>query len=187
MKYTTATELKMYPSIPDNANEGFLDKLIERASAYISLKTNRSFGYNTDDVPFATVTDEVYTTAEWGGVYLKQGDVQAITSLKVGVNDTIYLPADYTFDKSIRRLYVGGAGVDIKVSYTYGYAGVPDDIKYATEQLVIAMFLGGSTETGQIVSERTGNYQVSYASPSSAAKSAPDVGDIITQYRLIHI
>lgn len=192
IKYTTATEVKLYPSVPDDANDNFLDMLIARASAYINKQTGRSFGHDNDTNLPTVVTDEVYQVENWGGFYLNHYDVSEITAVTVGPNNTEYLDGDYTFDAVTGRLYIGGYASDpsnnaVKVSYKYGYSGVPDDIKFATEQLVIAMYLGGSTGTGQIVSERTGNYQVSYASPGSASKEAPGVMDIIKQYKIIHI
>lgn len=191
IKYTTATEVKLYPSVPDNANDDFLDMLIARASAYINKQTGRSFGHDTDN-PRNTVTDEEYQVENWGGFYLNNYDVDAITAVKVGPQETAYTADDYTFDAKTGRFYIGGYASDpsnnaVKLTYSYGYEGIPDDIKFATEQLVIAMYLGGSTGTGQIVSERTGNYQVSYASPGSASKEAPGVMDIIKQYRVVHI
>jgi len=195
MKYTTATDVKAYPSVPDTANADFIDLLINRASAYIDKYTGRKFGYNpaaVPAVPYEIITDEPNSIENWGGFYLRNFDVKAITSVKVGPNNTVYTANDYTFDALTGRFYIGGEAYDqsynaVKVSYTYGYNGIPDDIKFACEQLVIAMYLGGATNTGEVVSERTGNYQVNYASPSTVSQKAPAVMDILKEYRILHI
>lgn len=190
MRYTTAADVKAYPSIPSNATDAFINKLIDRASAYITTQTNRRFGYDpaaTPAVPYEVVTDELYTPGNWGGFYLKNFDVQAITSVKVGPNQTVLAADGYTFDPSTGRFYLGGYGEDVRVSYTYGYEGIPADIQYACEALVIGIYqiLAGK---GAVNSERTGNYQISYnTSKITMPNVPPDVDAILKAYRIIHI
>lgn len=196
MKLTTAADIKDYPGIPANVADGFIDKLIDRASAYVEKKTGRRFGVGVtvgegeDAAPQAPyeATDESHTAANWGGFYLTNNDVREITSVKVGANQAIWTDDDYNFEARTNRFYLGrGVGDEVLVSYTYGYEGIPDDIKYATEALVIAMYqsLGGK---GAVNSERTGNYQISYnTSKITMPNTPPDVEEILKHYRIIHI
>lgn len=186
MKYTTAAEVKAYPAIPADVADAFINACIDRASAYITKRTGRTFGYDpaaNPAVPYEVVTAESHNVQNWGGFYIGP-DVQAISAISLGG----YAYTDYEFDKATGRLYIGNrSGEPVLVSYTRGYKGVPDDIKYATEALVIAMYqgLGGK---GAVNSVRTGNYQVSYnTSKVTMPNPPPDAEDIIRQYRYQHI
>lgn len=113
----------------DVKNVNFYNGLITSASSIIT----NYIGMDFTPTSYTEYLDDIKT-----GRYLVVKRVPLIEVTELLVNDTPYL-GDYTFDKTsgvIRFSNPLNEGTNVKISYEAGYDEVPQDIKYATIELV---------------------------------------------------
>lgn len=114
----------------DNAeNVNYYNGLITSASSIIT----NYIGMDFTPTPYTEYLDDIKA-----GRYLVVKKVPLVEVTELLVNDTPYLD-DYTFDKTsgiIRFNNPLDEGTNVKISYNAGYDEVPQDIKYATIELV---------------------------------------------------
>ena len=138
MGYCTQTDVERYLNYTFSQNpDPLITDLITRATAIIDQYCKRDFNQHTDQTEYYD-GDGTY----W--IFLKHIPVISVSS--VYIDDDLVDSDEYvvlTEQGAIRRKEkIWPIGVaNIKVTYTYGYASVPDAIKDACTRLVVNMFL----------------------------------------------
>lgn len=182
MAYATTAQLKEELGITGSAQDTYLSAVLDRVSAWIDTQTNRKF--QSQDT---TVSDELY---ERQGciIWLKQVGVSDVTTVKVRQlrsDDWTTLDASTYEWTSQGRLSLPLSYRFVQVTYAYG-SSVPKDIEQACLQLAAEVYRASRQDTtGDIASERIGDYQVTYRSIATAANSAAsNVMSTLRAYRL---
>ncbi len=126
---------------------------IESVSAFINGYVTAQFGLLTGDV--------VRRQADYYGVVDLGGDpISSVTSVKnwrTGVETT------WDFD-GLNKIFYLQANETVDITYTHGYAVVPDDVKYMATQAVLGVL--GLGATGQITSFTVGDVTEVYSNNS---------------------
>jgi hypothetical protein len=158
-QYATASELA-----------SFLKQDVDTSTANQALVVASSLFNNAAGTRFES-TASVYTIASWGRWYLTLPNTPVIAVTQVAINGVAI--TDYTRinDRLFRR---GGFGVPgvfppdvLTVTYTYGYAAVPDEVKGAVLETAATAYENPVAAT---VSEQIDDYVV---------KSAPNIGGMM--------
>ena len=166
-QYCTVEDIRNYSNITiDVADEPQVEEWIEAMSNYVSLETNREWladstasdryytgnGYQSLEVDEFIEVSNVYTGDAFGEDFVEK--TSYITyPYNTTVKDTIILQGDF-FPALVKS---------VKITAKWGYsATVPEDIKTAVMILVTGILLDQSNQSGEIKSEKIGNYSVAY-------------------------
>ena len=164
------TKLTFESTVVTDKLDGGFYQLILRYRPVISIASVKDF--SDPDNPITLDTDEYTLYPERG--YLVMAPQGA--AIPGGFTDTFNLnlltPIGPVWESGVRRWVV---------EYTTGEAaGVPDDIKLATIQLVA--FYAGNQTGGAFQSETIGDYSYSLANVSMLSGIPPSVLDILKNY-----
>lgn len=182
MAYTTQNqinELKRELGITDDAQDGRLVDLLERAAAFIDSYCGRKFSNAVE-----TVTDEL-RERQGRVLYLRNIGITAVSSVKAKVAQS----DDWeTLDPSTYEwTYVGRLCLPypydyVLVNYSYGTPGVPADILSAQVVIAAESYRGGGAN-GAIKREELGDLKLEYAN-SSSSKPSISVLDVLDRHRV---
>jgi hypothetical protein len=147
---------------------------IERALALLADASAVVRGYTGQDFTQATTTDRVQVKRGW--VKLPQRPVTAVSAVRDTNNNQIlfqWLSGDRVqiqpnLDEFSNVPWQGGLKL-VDVTYTHGYATVPDEIVAVVCQIA-GRALGTSPDAAALTSEGIGSYQ--YATGGAAASGA---------------
>lgn len=174
----TTAELDAFTNKTNNAAQAA--DVVNAVNAYIAQQTGRSFG------AVLTVTDELHDYKPT--IWLNHMDIVAITTVKIGrpnvTRQTIAADA-YWVNQYGRLVLAIAPPVNpspylydmVVVTYTYGIAVVPDDLKLAALQLA-QQYLNNVANSGQLVTmAMLGTYRLTYA-------EAKGMGAVIDSYKI---
>lgn len=158
-QYATASELA-----------SFLKQDVDTSTANQALVVASGLVNNAAGTRFES-TASVYTIASWGRWYLTIPNTPIIAVSQVAINGVPIVDYTRILDRIYRR---GGFGVPgvfppdvLTVTYTYGYAAVPDEIKGAVLETAATAYANPVAAT---TSEQIDDYVV---------KSSPNIGGIM--------
>lgn len=168
MAYATTDQLKAALSITGTDQDSYLSAILDRVSAFIDTRTNRTFS-----AAEATVTDELYER-QGSTIWLRSGGIKTVSAVKVKdtQGDTYVTLDPGTYDwTSSGRLSLPLGYKFVQVTYTVAAGTVPKDIEGAAIDLAAEAYRSGGP-TGAVSSERIGDLSLTYRSGSSAVDSA---------------
>lgn len=178
MATITLTELKNILNINGSSKDTELGYAVDATNDYIDRVTSTTWGTT------ATATDELHDYAPV--IFLNKVGVNSITAVKIGYgNDYDTLTAsDYRFNKYGRLMLSFDPLTsfshydfdEVKVTYVYGYATVPDDLKHAGLLLASMAYDMGLSSGRSISREKIGSREIEYSSGDVS------VFDIIESY-----
>ena len=171
--YATVDEIRAYTRVGTQEFEDeAVDDMISAATAKIDRLTGRTWQ------AVRTATNEYYTGDGTNRLYLDQKDIGSISALSINISPT---GTTYTSVTAARVRVITDMGIielqpnaevtyfphyinSIKITYTYGSATIPDDIKQACFYLV-AKAIKRDTELDPdfmsiIDSYRTNSYRI---------------------------
>lgn len=164
MATITLSELKDILNISGSSKDSELTLAVDATNAYIDRVTSTTWGAT------ATATDELHDYAPV--VFLDKVGVNSITSIKSGYGDDYdTLTSDqYRFNKYGRLMlsfdpensYSHYDFDEIRVTYNYGYATVPDDLKHAALLLASMAYDMGLSSGRAISREKVGSREIEY-------------------------
>jgi len=208
--FTTLSELKLHLDIPltDTSEDGKLNQLISEVEASVLrylkrgpfVSTSFTEYYSGDDREMLILKHRPVTAVSLVRVdqygYAGQGPdaFPSTSSWDVGVD--YYIPqvsADEQNGSILAAIGNGGKWPlgrgNIKVTYTAGYATVPDDLALAVNQMIAAI-RAGADKGGPVGSETFGEYSYSLlrgGDLSSLGFDAVNAGRILAGYREVAI
>lgn len=177
--------------------EAFLNRTFESAestqvTAVLDYATAVIRNYTNQTISQATTTDEVFDPQGRDVLVLPEVPVTAVTAVKVVAADdtettlTFGVNEDYWWRSNGLLYRVGGnwgtARNSVKVTYTHGYATIPDDIKLATLQLASKVM----DNPHNIRQESVGSYSVTYAGASDELLVS-SVRPMLAAYRILQL
>ena len=190
---TEAKERLDQPLDIPKADEKLIENLINRSSARIESHLDR-------DLKEATVT-EFYDGSDTGTLWVRRFPLTAITLLNIDPNrdflsGTAIQPADVVIDsergtvrffpgtKSPRASFAIGVK-NVKITYTGGFATVPEDLKDACLILIARSFMRVKQGAEGIISESIAGYSASYEGTTRESGLPLEVQGILTRYKRV--
>lgn len=192
---TTLELVKEFLGITDTSKDTFLRHLITRASRFIKTYTGREYASTT-------YTEEVHSGNGYQKLYLDHYPIISVTEVK---EDDVALDSDeyeiLSEEGAIFREagWTGGSLAmadtlstepdpyaetrNLKVTYTAGWASIPDDIVQACLQLV-ALWYTGANSAGIERETTPGGYSVTYG---KAVGVPDDIKLILDQYKKVFV
>jgi hypothetical protein len=154
--YATISQLKNELGIPtsDTSQDTYLTDLLTRVSAWIETYTGRKFGNEP-----TTVASE-YHSREGSVLWLRNVGIASIVTVAVrdSVNDSWENLTSTDFEWAPDgRLELNSEYEYVKVSYTYGGAGIPKEIEQAAVSIAARIYRNSS-----IKSEQIGDYKIEF-------------------------
>lgn len=180
MSYATVTSLKSRLEITDTSEDTYLQLLLDAATVAIDNLCNTKF------TPTA-VTDELYDGTGTRYLRLKHRPATSVSSVKIddlsmdsaeySVSEGAWLVIPEDYDQMNVRLYRGQQGEycwpegtnNIKVSYTYGSANVPDPVELACLMLAESYYRNPLGYTAEAQGPRNVTYGQMIVSPAIAS------------------
>jgi hypothetical protein len=149
------------------------------AAASLALRTATAIVQaETRQTLFYVAADTVTLTGGSNRLYLPERPI-------IGTPVVAGFPAagyDHRHGLIIRRRGVWESAVT--VTYSHGYATIPDDIRGATLSIAARLYRRADPDAGLIASETIGSYSVTYArSAVNAGELADDERRILARYR----
>lgn len=137
---TTLKAVKEWASIEGSSDDALLERLIKAASSYIALWCSRTFE--------VTNVTEFYDGNGRRQIAVRNYPILSVSAVRI---DGVAVPASsafnvggYYFDNfsiSLRGDYKFSRGpANVEVSYSYGFAEVPDDLEQACIEMVLARY-----------------------------------------------
>lgn len=159
--YCTVAEVRAYTHLSTTEwSDAELTALIERVQSKIDFMTSRTWQGVT------TVTDEYYDGTGTDTLYLKHGDIVAVTSIAIDDDyDGTYTSLDedddiHIYAEGYLRINRDNSAIPVfsqfpkavKITYTYGTATVPD---YITDLalLMVVDYMQPDTQRGRQIKE----------------------------------
>lgn len=204
--FTTRTELKLHLRIPstDTSEDALLDQLISNVEASVLRYLKRgpfastSFTeyYSGDDREMLVLRHRPVTAVSLVRVdpygYAGQGlDAFPSTTAWTAGTDYFVPQLDASEENGSLIVAIGSNGKwpigrgNIKITYTAGYATIPDDLTLAVNQMISAI-RAGADKGGPVGSETFGEYSYSLlrgGDLSSLGLDAVNAGRILAGYR----
>lgn len=195
----TLTDVAAVAQAVPTADQSRVTRLIEIVSARVQRYTGQTIT--------AVAGDVVTITPHDGELRLPQRPVTAVASVVIGgttIDATLY---EAKANGVLKRRAPTAAGVDSQfgflasgwpvngewpwpplattVTYSHGYATVPDDLAGVVAEVVASRWLGGSRRAEGKTGENIDGYGESWATPRAAMESAwePEHKDILDSYR----
>lgn len=173
----TLQNLKDHLGITGTDEDDLLTSITNGVNSYIERVTKRAWGETK------TATDELQDYDAI--IFLDKVAISAVTTVKLGYGDDFdVLDADsYRWNKYGRLLlshdiYRSRSTEDfdeLKITYDYGTATVPEDLYLAALQLATSLYASGTS--GQVVSEeQIGSHRIKFADTNN------DANDVIKSY-----
>jgi hypothetical protein len=167
----------------ETLDDGRADQVVGAVDAYVENTTGRSFG------EIKTITDEVHDAGSV--IFLRHADVTEVTSVKRGrgAGESTTLPTDSYYVNTYGRLVLSEArnGFNpyrdyVKVSYNYGVATVPADLKLAALSIAADFYTYAADGNVVATEVQVGSYREKVASGQGTATGVQHFG-IINRYR----
>lgn len=187
---TTKENVKRYLGLTDSDSDSNIEMLIGIVDSHIKSRCGCNIEkktYTEKSVP----ADGVEKT-----FYLPERPIEE-NSLSVEYDGVEYSSDRYEVDYETGKIVFDFAPPKslnkLKVTYTGGYETLPDDIKGMATIITAELFRssGGGKESGEISSEKLGDYQVTYKIPENAGNDIDKLADrfvsIMNKYRVITI
>ncbi len=190
MAFVTEADLEAYTGTSVATDRATI--LLDTATAAIQAYCNQSFTQATTTVVLPGTFDS--------RLELPERPVTAITTVKIG-DTTLTADSDYVWDGG-HMLYRGtkvdgvlsvngpdylingwgdwgGPGAQVTVTYTHGFAVIPNDIK----GVCLALAARSLTSPDGVNSESVGSYSVSYSRTGGAVSLLDEEKALLNRYR----
>lgn len=186
MSVISNTDLETYMA-GETLDSDRTTQVVAAVNAYVENVTGRSFGGTK------TITDEVHDAASV--IFLRHADVSEVLSVKRGRGNgtPTTLEADSYFVNSYGRLVLSEArngfyrGRDyVKVSYTYGVADVPADLKLAALSIAADFYSYANDGNTMVTEIAIGSYREKVAAGQASGTGLQHFG-VINRYRTRHV
>lgn len=185
MALTTLAKVKSFLGITTTTND-------TQIGVFIDIVDKTIKNYCERNIELTLITDyQLDTDGVQDTFFLKERPVTGISGI---TNNGSTVPSDEyelnALDGVIKFAYAPSESIeDLKITYSGGYATVPSDIEGVATMMVADLFRisgGGNagglgTGSGEVQSEKLGNYSVTYA----VNKDANSIDGILNKYKTI--
>jgi hypothetical protein len=188
---TTIAKVKEYLAIDNTDTDTELTTLLGYSDSAIKSYLGRN-------IEQAVITNEVLRAdGEQKIFFVKEAPIDSGSSVTVTYNTTDYSSSAYEIDYDQGIVFMDSAPertpTKFTVSYTGGYAAVPGDLEMVAVMLTADLFKAGGggnasgigTGSGEVKSEKLGDYSVSYAVADSSSSGITSVMELIKKYESV--